>query len=577
MEEITNSQLFDFDSPLNQSSYIKVVGVGGGGNNAVNHMFRNGIEGVDFIVCNTDMKALNASPVANKLVLGRSGLGAGNAPAKARKAAEAKEQEIRELFEHNTKMVFITAGMGGGTGTGAAPVIARIAKEIKIQEEEMEEEGHILVVAVVTTPFYFEGKPRLRQALEGVEELQKYVDSILVINNERLRSYGNLVMSQAFSKANDVLLTAVKGIAEIITHNAYVNIDFRDVNTVMENSGTALMGIGEGDGESRAIDAVKDAATSVLLDSNDISGSKNVLLYFSYSHDHEITMDEMGDVTDYICERTGSDETTVIWGAGEDDTLGSKVKVTLIATGYEPKERPEPQTFKLEPEKPAEPPRVTPPADPSDIHIVHPEVKETPVESVKEQEKVQPVIENVQPQVVADTPQSRKHVINLYDDEAKPVEKKPEETSVTDDGLRLVNRKERVVAEAGVAPEAEVQKPVNDFAERPATQTGGHVGVQTSVATEPQTIRAFDNNSRQNPSDKMVFETMSRAERIRKFHHLLRNDANGPEIIEKMNPVELVGDRLFETVPSSESTANTQHVASDGTVKPNPYLFNSVD
>ena len=215
MDDNNNSQLFAFDSPKNQSSYIKVIGVGGGGNNAVNHMFRKGITGVDFIVSNTDMKALNGSPVPNKLVLGHDGMGAGGRPTKARKAAEEKEAEIKELFEHNTKMIFITAGMGGGTGTGAAPVIARFAKEIQLEDEDEDETGRILVVAVVTTPFQFEGNRRIQQALEGVEELRKYVDSILVINNEKLRGYGNLVMSDAFSMANDVLLTAVKGIAEM--------------------------------------------------------------------------------------------------------------------------------------------------------------------------------------------------------------------------------------------------------------------------------------------------------------------------------------------------------------------------
>ena len=211
MDDNNNSTFITFDSPLNQSSYIKVIGVGGGGNNAVNHMYRKGITGVDFIVSNTDMKALNSSPVPNKLVLGHEGLGVGGRPAKARKAAEEKAEEIKELFSSNTKMVFITAGMGGGTGTGAAPVIARLAKEIKLETEDEDDPGKILVVAVVTTPFKFEGSGRNNQALAGVEELSKQVDSILVINNEKLRSYGNLCMSEAFAMANDVLLTAVKG------------------------------------------------------------------------------------------------------------------------------------------------------------------------------------------------------------------------------------------------------------------------------------------------------------------------------------------------------------------------------
>ena len=340
MDDNSNTQFSDFDSPKNHSSYIKVIGVGGGGNNAVNHMFRKGIAGVDFIVSNTDIKALNSSPVPNKLVLGYDGMGAGGCPTKARKAAEGKEEEIKELFEHNTKMLFITAGMGGGTGTGAAPVIARFAKEIQLEDENEDDTRRILVVAVVTTPFQFEGNRRIQQALEGIEELRKYVDSILVINNEKLRVYGNLVITDAFSMANDVLLTAVKSIAEIITLNAYVNIDFRDVNTVMENSGTALMGIGEGEGENRARQAIEQATTSVLLDDNDIAGAKNLLLYFSYSPEHEITMDEMSEVTDYLCEKTGSADTNVIWGTGFDKSLGENIKITLIATGFEPSVHP---------------------------------------------------------------------------------------------------------------------------------------------------------------------------------------------------------------------------------------------
>ena len=299
-----------FEPLRQQPAKIKVIGVGGGGGNAVNHMFRQGIHGVDFIVCNTDAKALAASPVPNKIELGK--LGAGNIPEHARKAALEHKDEIREAISDDTQMLFITAGMGGGTGTGAAPVIAEIAKSIEINDEMV---PRILVVAIVTMPFSFEGKRRKEQAAAGIEELKKHVDAILVINNDKLRHLGNLPLNQAFSQADDVLLTAAKGIAEIITVSAYVNIDFRDVNTVMEKSGTALMGAGEGQGENRARQAIEEATTSVLLDDNDIRGAKNILLYFSYSPSHQITMDELGEVTDYITDLTGNNETNVIWGS----------------------------------------------------------------------------------------------------------------------------------------------------------------------------------------------------------------------------------------------------------------------
>ena len=330
-----------FEQSSEQPAKIKVIGVGGGGGNAVNHMYRQGIHGVNFIVCNTDAKALAASPVPNKIELGK--LGAGNVPEHARKAALEHKDEIREAISDNTQMLFITAGMGGGTGTGAAPVIAEIAKSIELDDDVV---PRILVVAIVTMPFSFEGKRRREQALVGIEELKKHVDAILVINNDKLRHLGNLPLNQAFSQADDVLLTAAKGIAEIITVSAYVNIDFRDVNTVMEQSGTALMGAGEGRGESRARQAIEAATTSVLLDDNDIRGAKNILLYFSYNKEHQITMDELGEVTDYITDLTGNLDTNVIWGAGDDDNLNDELRITLIATGFE--QRPAPRVIKLD-------------------------------------------------------------------------------------------------------------------------------------------------------------------------------------------------------------------------------------
>ena len=348
MEGGLNSQLLPFDSPKEIPSYIKVIGVGGGGGNAVNNMYNQGIKGVDFIVCNTDMKALNNSPVPNKIILGQ--LGAGNKPEVAREAALKHKEEIREVLESNTQMLFITAGMGGGTGTGAAPVVAEIAKSIELDDNDVK---RILVVAVVTMPFSFEGKKRREQAEHGIEELRKHVDSILIINNDNLKLMGNgMILTQAFRKADDVLFTAVKGIAEIITVDGYVNIDFHDVNTVMQNSGTALMGAGIGSGENRAMDAVVMASTSVLLNDNHIEGAKNMLLYFSYPSDNEITMDELFVITNYLSELTGRDQSDVIWGSGTDDTLTDELKITPIATGFEQSKPKEGNLIQLEEKKP---------------------------------------------------------------------------------------------------------------------------------------------------------------------------------------------------------------------------------
>ena len=323
---------FQFDAPKYESSYIKVIGVGGGGTNAVNHMYMQGIQGVDFIVCNTDDKSLDSSPVPTKIKLGKNGLGAGNIPAVAREKALEMGEQIKEYLSGNTQMLFITAGMGGGTGTGAAPVIAKLAKEIDIDDDVPK----ILVVAIVTLPFSFEGRKRKLQAEEGIAELKKYVDAILIINNDKLRDLGNMGLRSAFSKADDILLVGAKGIAEIITVKSYINIDFRDVNTVMQGSGVALMGSGVAEGEDRAIKAIQMATNSVLLNDNDIKGAKNILLYLSSGSENEITMDEIGEITDYIRDETGN-EADVIWGAGFDDGLEQNISITLIATGFEAK------------------------------------------------------------------------------------------------------------------------------------------------------------------------------------------------------------------------------------------------
>ncbi len=321
-----------FDLPVHQSSYIKVIGVGGGGSNAVNHMYKQGIKDVDFVVCNTDRQALDASPVPTKVQLGK-GLGAGNIPGVAHNAAMEKSDDIKSLLDKNTKMLFITAGMGGGTGTGAAPVIASLAKEIDLAEDEV---NKILTVAIVTTPFSFEGRKRIQQAQEGIAELRKHVDAILIINNDKLREFGELPMSKAFAKADDILTMAAKGISEIITVSSYVQIDFKDVNTVMANSGVALMGFGIAEGENRALEAVKQAINSPLLNDNNIEGAKNILLYIS-SGTNEVTMDEIEEITNTIRKESGR-EADLIWGAGIDERLGENISITLVATGFKEKD-----------------------------------------------------------------------------------------------------------------------------------------------------------------------------------------------------------------------------------------------
>ncbi|MBA4322640.1 MAG: cell division protein FtsZ [Odoribacter sp.] len=352
--------LMNFDLPVERSSIIKVLGIGGGGNNAVNHMFEKGIRDVNFIVCNTDQQALAKSRVPVKVQIGEAlteGRGAGSQPEIGRKAALENINDVMEAISGNTRMVFITTGMGGGTGTGATPVIAKACKD-----------AGLLTIAVVTIPFKSEGKVRIKQAIEGVDELKDYVDSLLVINNEKLREiYGNQPVSTAFAKADDVLTTAVKGIAEIITVTGYINVDFADVETVMKDSGVAIMGMGLASGENRALKAIENALASPLLNSNDITGAKSILINISTGHgDHELTMDELGEITDYIYD-VASDEALIIRGLSKDDNLTEDISVTIIATGFEANSifkpytrQKEKQTVELMTNKTAIPQRIVP-------------------------------------------------------------------------------------------------------------------------------------------------------------------------------------------------------------------------
>ena len=341
MPDNNTNTMVDFGTPEKENTIIKAIGVGGGGGNAVNHMYKQGIHDVSFVLCNTDNQALSDSSVPVLLQLGEEGLGAGNKPAKARKAAEDSIDAIKEMLNDGTKMAFITAGMGGGTGTGAAPVIARVSKEMGI-----------LTVGIVTIPFRFEGKRKIDQALDGVEEMAKNVDALLVINNERLRKiYPDLTVLSAFEKADDTLSVAAKSIAEIITNHGLINVDFNDVKTVLKDGGVAIMSTGYGEGEGRVKQAIEDALNSPLLNDNDVFNAKKILLSINFAkqsnngeaqNEGGLMMEEMNEVNDFM-EQFGSDF-EIKWGIALDPELGKKVKVTILATGFGIKDVPEMDT-----------------------------------------------------------------------------------------------------------------------------------------------------------------------------------------------------------------------------------------
>ena len=584
MEDSTNSMIMDnninfetmgnpqvnpmisFETVQEQPAKIKVIGVGGGGGNAVNHMFREGIHGVDFIVCNTDAKALNASPVPYKIELGK--LGAGNIPERARKLALEHKDEIREAISDDTQMLFITAGMGGGTGTGAAPVIAEIAKSIELNDEEV---PHILVVAIVTMPFSFEGKKRKEQALAGIEELRKHVDAILIINNDKLRHLGNMPLTQAFSQADDVLLTAAKGIAEIITVSAYVNTDFRDVNTVMEKSGTALMGSGIGRGENRAKEAIEAATTSVLLDDNDIRGAKNILLNFSFSPKNQITMDELGEITDYLTELTGSNDTNVIWGAGDDESLNDELKITFIATGFE--QKPGPQTWVLEEKK----------------EIV---ATEAVAETANEEEKtlIEEPIDATEPRIIhinaAEETSSENRPASPFDMDNRDRQVK----TVWDLGDLVEEETEELEAVVDTVEEAPVEsrnylndikiKPTNVATvqapqqsierqeplfkvERTDAYAETKATIEPAIATEARISQKIEQAFTPN---QLIEESkvMSRAERIRRMNELLHNNPDGPRMVESLTTEQLTGEPIIETMHSTVKDATRMTIDANG-------------
>ncbi len=432
---------FEF-TPNELPSIIKVIGVGGGGSNAVNHMYKLGIKGVDFIVCNTDAQALETSPVPRKIQLGASlteGRGAGSIPEVGKQSAIENIDELKDILRDNTKMVFITTGMGGGTGTGAAPIIASVAKEMGI-----------LTVGIATIPFGFEGRKRKQQADLGIEELKRNVDTLLIICNDKLREiHGNLKLTNAFAYADNVLATAAKSIAEVISVTLHINVDFADVQTVMRDSGVAIMGAAQASGDNRAVRAAELALDSPLLNDNDIEGARYILLNIT-SGNEEITMDEMGEITDYIQEKAGQ-SAEIIMGVGTDDSLGDKIAVTIIATGFKTRERNEREIIR-------QPEKVILHLDKTPMPKFEPEViDEAPL---PEPPFSEPVLKTIEPDIPITS-------IDYFDRDEPVV--KVEETSSDDNRIfefsdfpNVVTQGEEVKNEAEITPEPEIKSPVNE-------------------------------------------------------------------------------------------------------------------
>lgn len=533
-----------FELPQEESSIIKVIGVGGGGSNAVNHMFRLGIKGVDFVICNTDKQALDKSPVNHKIQLGAKstkGLGAGSIPDVGKEAALESIDEIKEFLGENTQMVFITAGLGGGTGTGAAPVIASIAQSLGI-----------LTVGIVTIPFTFEGKKRRAQAEAGLEELKKYVDTLLVIGNDKLREiYGNLKMSEAFEHADNVLTGAAKSIAEIISLHMHINVDFNDVKTVMKDSGVAIMGSAVASGERRAIRAVEQALNSPLLNDNDISGARHVLLNIMSGSD-DIDMDEFGEITDFIQESAGG-TAELITGYGTDPSLGDNVSVTIIATGFKAK-----QTTGFE--GPINKERKIVNLD-EKVETVAPEVKQTNI--IDE-------ISKTEPHVYIKTVEEVKPVINILPTSIEPLETKIENQTPENETSEITELTLKHVSEE---PVSEVKAEVEEF-------TFNEVKEESSITIITQTIEATTKDEVTSREEQIKLAQ----ERIRKLKEitLKMKSPDGLAALEKQTAFERKNIALENKTHSTESQVS-RYTLSEGEdkkieIKPNnSFLHDNVD
>ncbi|TNE54788.1 MAG: cell division protein FtsZ [Bacteroidetes bacterium] len=544
----------EFDLPKDTSSIIKVIGVGGGGSNAVNHMFELGIKGVDFIVCNTDKQALDVSPVPLKIQLGPSlteGRGAGSIPEIGKNAAVENIDEIRDLLSKNTKMVFVTAGMGGGTGTGAAPVIAEVAKELGI-----------LTVGIVTVPFNFEGRKRRQQAEEGLEGMRQNVDTLLVINNERLREIsGNLTIGNAFAQADDVVSTAAKGIAEVISVTGAINVDFNDVNTVMKDSGVAIMGSATAEGEDRAMKCVQAALSSPLLNDNDIQGAKYVLLNITYG-DKEVLMDEITEITDYIQDEAGA-TADVIWGHAHDPSLGENLGVTLIATGFQSS----PITgFEKAPEK-----KVSILEDEPKKEIVSPlssptERKEEPVSEKKEDEPFLKQAETEAEEIEAEKEDAKEVLAE------KTPEKEEKDQAVIEFGWDVESKMESKEEEA----ETILDEKEEEQEEEPKI-------IRHTLDDEVEESSSDAENAEQkgslSPEDQQRL-AQERLERIQQYTQRLKK-VDGITELEKEPAYVRRNVKLDKSVPSKDSNISRFNISSDengSSLKSNnSFLHDNVD
>lgn len=551
--------LFQFDLPKDQSSIIKVFGVGGGGSNAVNHMYEQGIVGVNFVVLNTDAQAIDMSRVPNKIQLGPAltqGLGAGARPEIGEKSAEESVDVIKELLNKNTKMVFITAGMGGGTGTGAAPVVARIAREMGV-----------LTVGIVTTPFWFEGKSRYNHAMDGIEKLRENVDTLLIINNDKIREmYGNLKRSEAFGHANNILTTAAKAISEIITVPGEINVDFADVQTVMKNGGSAIMGCATAEGDDRALRAAQGALNSPLLNDNEIRGAKKVLVNITTGA-QQVTMDEIGVIMEYVQEAAGS--TDIILGACDDPTLGDKLSVTLIATGFEVGKKAAPFVEQ----------KVVKVYELNDKPVVN-EVVVTPIPVVAETKNE--VVENTTNTVVEETPLITEQpvlTLNLEEETYSLFDIAPqtEETATNENTFEFeVTAQEQVLPQVELTTEEPVVVQQEETTAQPVieSRTDEYV-VYTKKSYETDSVSQIN-------SDDMSRQLEDRKKILAGLSYRFGNKQNLGELENepayKRKGLDLNGEQSFSTMNDNSRYS----VSDDGTNRPeikknNSFLHDNVD
>lgn len=575
---------FMFDLPKQRSSSIKVIGVGGGGSNAVNHMYQQGIEGVDFVVCNTDAQALNNSPVPNRIQLGQStteGMGAGANPEVGEQAALESIDDIKKFLDANTKMVFITAGMGGGTGTGAAPVIAGISKEMGI-----------LTVGIVTAPFYFEGNMRLEQAERGIEKLQKNVDSLIVINNDKLRElYGNLGYKASFAKADEVLTTAAKGIAEVISKHYATNIDLRDARTVLADSGTAIMGTGTASGESKAKEAINSALDSPLLNNNKITGAQNVLLLI-VSGENEVTMDEIGIINEHIQSEAGN-HANIIMGVGEDLSLGDKISVTVVATGFPMEDqvftgREEEKVFhRLEEEQPLV--QKLSSETPFPVRVKKMVEEEIPEKKVKVEEKPQEIkffLEDTEekPQVkeVEESwePQLKKDVQQpLFTEE---IEKKEERIQYQFEEEKVESQAEEI-EEEDETPQTMMFTLDDDFEEETIQFQKPMTSTQTAQPeVKKEVVKEVEEND---PFDAPISQSLSKAieerrARLKQFNYKFKNTLQNKSLdeVENIPAYKRQGLNLSEREDNAPSDfIITKDSNNETKIRPNNFLHDNVD